>query len=60
MSRISTRTIREKDLDRKWFIREPEIEKKSETVHLGIIRSEKNENSLNESELVLRGELCTH
>ena len=47
VSRISTRTSREKDFDRQWFIGEPEIGQKSETEHLGIIRSEKNENNLN-------------
>ena len=47
MSRISTRTSREKDFDRQWFIGEPEIGQKSETEDLGIIRSEKNENNLN-------------
>ena len=47
VSRISTRTSREKDFDRQWFIGEPEIGQKCETEHLGIIRSEKNENNLN-------------
>ena len=47
VSRISTRLSRGEDINRQWFIGESIIGQKTETEHLGIIRSEKDENKLN-------------
>lgn len=47
VSRISTSSSRGKDSERKWYIGNTEISHKSETEHLGLIRSVKDENKLN-------------
>ena len=47
VSKISISSSREKDSERKWYIGNSEISQKSETEHLCLIRSVKDENKLN-------------
>ena len=47
VSRVSTRTSRIKDKDRKWNMGDKIVTENSKTEHLGIIRSSKGENAIN-------------